>query len=258
MNHRYKIGLLATCDGHYIHVGNTTSELSNIVRTGALCFLIPIQMAGVIDMVVGDGDGGENPTIKDRSKLKAGTSENSKQSYANYSGDLSWSIVTDQISSKLQEPEFISRDGGKIIEEAKAESNVSDTVRKIFPRTLQTFKPNGPNSILLSMTYSFNGLSGGGCYARGRYYSTCRKDISQMKWDANWTNMEEKVRKDQIKLVELATKVGNTKDGAVLKLQRQMALSLEFRRLAVQKVLTNKGGKTSGVDKLLITTDEQK
>lgn len=61
-----------------------------------------------------------------------------------------------------------------------------------------------------------------------------------------------------MRLVELATTTGNIKDGKVLKRQRLLALSIEFRKLAVQKVLTNKGSKTSGVDKIQITEDEQK
>lgn len=61
-----------------------------------------------------------------------------------------------------------------------------------------------------------------------------------------------------MKLVELATNIGNTRDGKVLKLQRSLALNIEFRRSAIQKVLTNKGSKTSGVDQILITGDEQK
>ena len=61
-----------------------------------------------------------------------------------------------------------------------------------------------------------------------------------------------------MKLVVLATKVGDTKDRKVLKLQRLLALNMNFRRAAIQKVLTNKGSKTSGIDHVLITDDEQK
>lgn len=255
VNHCYKIGLLATRDRHYIRVGNTTTNLVNIERSGALCFPTPIQMAGVIDMIVNNG---EKLAIKGRSNLKVGTSENSQKHCLDYSGSQHWLIVTDLILAKLYESAFISRDVGKIVEKANAGGNASDTVGNFFPKTLRTLGSSGLNSTLLSMTYSSYKLSTGGCYARDRYYSTYRKDMPQVKWESNRRNTELKVRNEQMKLVELATKVGNTKDGAVLKLQRQMALNLEFRRLAVQKVLTNKGGKTSGVDRILISDDGQK
>ena len=61
-----------------------------------------------------------------------------------------------------------------------------------------------------------------------------------------------------MKLVELATKIGNTKDGRVLKLQRLLSLNMNFRRAAIQKVLSHKGGKTCGTDHVLITEDMQK
>lgn len=44
----------------------------------------------------------------------------------------------------------------------------------------------------------------------------------------------------------------------VLKLQRRLVLSLDFRLLAVQRVVSNAGGKTPGVDKKLITSDREK
>ena len=61
-----------------------------------------------------------------------------------------------------------------------------------------------------------------------------------------------------MRMVELATKTGDTKDREVLKLQRLLALKENFRIAAVQKVLSNKGSKTSGIDRVLITEDEQK
>jgi RNA-directed DNA polymerase len=44
----------------------------------------------------------------------------------------------------------------------------------------------------------------------------------------------------------------------VLKQQRRLVLSLNFRLLAVQRAISNAGGKTAGVDKRLITTDPEK
>nr|ATI20212.1 group II intron reverse transcriptase/maturase [Juglanconis oblonga]ATI20374.1 group II intron reverse transcriptase/maturase [Juglanconis oblonga] len=254
VNHYYKRGLLATGDRHSIPVGNTTSNLNDVERSGALCFLIPLQMARLTYMTESLAN---RPTDKDESSLKAGTSENSYGQFHDYSGCLTRQIVTDLINSKLQESEFASRDGGKIVEKANAESNVSDTVGHEFPNALRTLK-SGQNSTLLSMTYNQCDLSTGKRYARDRYYSTYRKDVSQTKWETNWKTIELKVRKEQLKIVELATEIGDTRDGRVLKLQRSLTLKLEFRRLAVQKVLSNKGSKTSGVDQILITNDEQK
>ena len=61
-----------------------------------------------------------------------------------------------------------------------------------------------------------------------------------------------------MELVELANKRGDTKDSRVLKRQKQLVLMMEFRMLAVQRVITNKGGKTAGVDKEIIQTDQEK
>lgn len=67
-----------------------------------------------------------------------------------------------------------------------------------------------------------------------------------------------KVRKDQMKLVELVNKTGDTKNAEVMNLQRQLVLKKHFRLLAVQHVLTNKGGNTAGVDKITLTGAEDK
>ena len=61
-----------------------------------------------------------------------------------------------------------------------------------------------------------------------------------------------------MKLVELALKANSTKDTKVLRLQRTLALKKDFGVLAVQKVLTNRGSKTKGVDNLLIQSDTEK
>lgn len=96
------------------------------------------------------------------------------------------------------------------------------------------------------------------CERREYSFTAYRKDISSRKWDVNKNILETKVRTHQMKLVELASETGSTSDTRVLKFQRQLALKKEFRMLAVQKVLTNKGHKTPGVDKMLIERDEEK
>lgn len=77
-------------------------------------------------------------------------------------------------------------------------------------------------------------------------------------WEINRKVLEAKVRKHQMKLVELASITGDTRNNRVLKYQRQLALMKEFRMLAVQQVLTNKGHKTPGIDNTIIEGDEQK
>lgn len=139
------------CDRHYIHMGKTTSNPFNIEGSGALCFLTPIQMARLTYMIVFLAN---RKTDQDRSYLKAGTSENSNGQFHHYSGSLNGRIVMDLVISKLAESVITSRDGGKIVEKANAESNVSDTAGFIFPCIQRTLKISGLNSILLSMTYT--------------------------------------------------------------------------------------------------------
>ena len=95
-------------------------------------------------------------------------------------------------------------------------------------------------------------------YTRDRYYSTYRKNLTSGQWATNLGGLESKVREYQMKLVELASKTGDTRNNRVLKHQRQLALTKEFRMLAVHKVLTNKGHKTPGIDNMVIEGDEQK
>lgn len=61
-----------------------------------------------------------------------------------------------------------------------------------------------------------------------------------------------------MRLVELANESENIMDKDVLKLQRNLMLKKYFRLMAVQRVITNKGGETKGVDGYLIKTDKEK
>lgn len=70
--------------------------------------------------------------------------------------------------------------------------------------------------------------------------------------------MEGKVHKEQMALVELAMRIGNTSNEKIFKLQRKLVLSKNFRMLAVHKVLTNKGSGTAGTDKIILRTDRDK
>ena len=73
----------------------------------------------------------------------------------------------------------------------------------------------------------------------------------------NWMKISENVREKQIKLSEIATKF-NIYDKRITKLQEGLALSLEFRLLAVQNVIKNKGSKTPGLDGIILNDDQSK
>lgn len=98
------------------------------------------------------------------------------------------------------------------------------------------------------MTYHRAILPTGRCYARDRYFSSYRKDITSKQWKTSVKNIELKVRKEQMKLVELAQESGIS-NGKVLKYQRTMALKIDFRRLAVEKVLNT--------DNILMESEEK-
>lgn len=108
------------------------------------------------------------------------------------------------------------------------------------------------------MTYTHKGMCTKVCYPRDRYYSTYRKDTSNQPWKRSLKEVEGKVYKEQMALVELARRLGNTKSEKILKLQRRLVLSKNFRMLAVHKVLSNKGSKTAGTDKIIFKTDKDK
>ena len=177
MNYHYKIGLLATCDRHYLHVGNTTSNPANIGGSGALCFPTPIQIArltyevsGLIRVLA----------YQDSSTTKAGTSENSCKELHNYSGGHTRQIVIDLVITKPERSVLTSRDGGKKIEEAKAEGNASDTDGHILP-DIQRAPKGEQNSTVLSATYTHCDTATGRHYTRGRCFSTYRKDVDRAK-----------------------------------------------------------------------------
>lgn len=151
--------------------------------------------------------------------------------------------------------------------------NSKDTVPAIIHPLALTLTPHTEekgelNSILLSSTYEPRRNHTIGSHPRDRIYNankrryygtkTYRKDTISGDWEINRNDLETKVRIHQMKLVELASITGDTRNNRVLKYQRQLALMKEFRMLAVHKVVTNKGHKTPGIDKMIIEKDEQK
>lgn len=158
-------------------MGNTTSNPNNIEGSGALCFPTPIQIARLTHEV---SSLIRTLAYQDTSTTKAGTSENSWKELHNYSGGHTRQIVSDLVITKPEGSVLTSRDGGKKIEEAKAESNVSDTDGHIFPEIPRA--PKGEqNSTGLSTTYTHCDSNTGRHYTRGRCFSTYRKDVDRAK-----------------------------------------------------------------------------
>ena len=253
VNHYYKTGQLALRDWCSIRKGNIVAIDVYIANMGTHHFLIPVQMADLINIF----NDHEKLTNKDGLRLKVGTSEKSHISVSS-EHQLGWTVNTDQVSAKPYGRVHSCRDGGKIVEKANAWGNFHDTENVKIPMTEPQTLKGGQNSILLFGTYRlFNPLTSK-YYAGDRYYGTYRKNISTLEWKSNWKSIETKVRKDQMRLVELADKTGNISSIEVLKLQRTLALKKDFRVLAVHKVLTNKGSQTTGVDNVLIEKPQDK
>src|SRR5262244_2445823 len=61
-----------------------------------------------------------------------------------------------------------------------------------------------------------------------------------------------------MKLCMLAEKYNGTNNRKVLSFQRKLAVSLDFRLLAVKIVTSNKGKKTAGVDGKVINNNEER
>jgi RNA-directed DNA polymerase len=67
------------------------------------------------------------------------------------------------------------------------------------------------------------------------------------------TLLEERVFNKQMKLALLAQESGMRE---VFKLQEKLARTYDFRYLAVLKAFSNKGGKTPGIDNMILETDQ--
>jgi hypothetical protein len=160
-------------------------------------------------------------------RLKAGTPDKGDMVVIllyNPSGHLKGWIVNDLASPKLKESGHVSRDGGKIVEKAKAAGNAPDSGYVRFPMTKPRTSCDGLNSTLLLVTHkNLRGRTETN-YTRDRSYGTYRKDLISREWKANWPNVERKVRNHQMKLVELAQTSGDTGSRAVLELQRKLII----------------------------------
>lgn len=155
-------------------------------------------------------------------------------------------------------------------------------------KTLTGYKKPGLNLIMSDMANQSKSYCN---YAQSRYISTdtAKYGISTLdttnlqqistpldEWkNINWREVESSVQQEQIKLVKLAGTILNLKDSddnlyqlqdlsslhsnkEISKLQIRLAKTLVFRQLAVQKVISNAGAKTPGIDGFIIKTDQDK
>jgi len=158
--------------------------------------------------------------------------------------------------------QFTNRqNGGRIADQANATSKVVDSGYYIFSNIKHHSLPilgNRLNSVLLKPIHSNLTIRTLSYYTREE--ETFRKDkkLDNIVWPNKWQNIEEKVRKGQMKLCVLAEKYKGTNNREVLSYQRKLAVSLSFRLLAVKIVTTNKGKNTAGTDGKLINNDEEK
>lgn len=76
------------------------------------------------------------------------------------------------------------------------------------------------------------------------------------RWDSiNWENSKAEVHRLQMRI---AKAISEGHHGKVKALQWLLTHSFHAKLLAVKRVVQNKGGKTSGVDKIIWTTPQQK
>jgi|SRR5271154_1147095 len=153
------------------------------------------------------------------------------------------------------------QNGGRTADQANANSNLLDSGNhKIFHMKFHGLSKldRSLNSVML-MSIRNNLTSRAISYYTREKRNTFRKDKRTFySWPLKWQTIERKVLEGQMKLCVLAKKYGGTDKKEILSYQRKLALSLNFRLLAVRKVTTNKGKNTPGVDGKLITSGEEK
>lgn len=169
--------------------------------------------------------------------------------------------------------------GGKILDQANAQSNVwdnrlrsseyskisGDRLLVINKGVQNTWSPKGKictlftgglNSIRLDKAIKYP------TFSQSRNLITDATKHRSIFYESDWTKIKwrlisEAVYKQQVKLVKLACELGvNNKE--VRKLQISLAQSLNFRLLAVYKVTTNAGSSTPGIDLILLRDPKNK
>jgi RNA-directed DNA polymerase len=183
--------------------------------------------------------------------------------------------------SRLTSQELLYRYGGKIIEKANVKSNyLNNGIRSliytkgigdntlVINKVLQ-YKSSTLHKVKVHISLKQRGMQNSILFIKSdNYKSSLTRNYSlkayregiypsndkdkNIIWDGHrWGVVGESVHKRQIKLSEIAEKFG-IYDKRVVKLQEALALSLEFRLLAVYNVTTNKGSKTPGHDGIIL------
>ena len=230
-NCRIKTGPLATEERQRADVGNKLTSLNDIESGGASQIPIPVQTADNVDML----------TSKYEWEQSSGTPEKNQTDSSEQSKD--WTVF-DLDSTNSSRRVVYSWDGGKIADQAKAGSNSPDSVTSEYPIANYTPLTGGQNSVLLLLTNRSKNSKTGLNHTRDWHSDASRKSFDQQPWKFNMKEMEDNVMKDQTRLVEYATKSENDLNGETLKYQRNLCLKLDFRITAVQRVLSNQGGRT--------------
>jgi RNA-directed DNA polymerase len=154
------------------------------------------------------------------------------------------------------------QNGGRITDQANASINLDDSGNRKYFHTRfhgRSILDRQLNSVLLISTHSKLTKRSISYNAREKV-KTFRKDkkAQDINWPDKWDDIERKVRIEQMKLCVLAENSHGTVSKKVLSYQRKLALSLNFRLLAVRITTTNKGKNTPGVDGKLINSNEDK
>ena len=281
----YKIGPLAVGEGTPIPTRNNPAGHFDIKWTGTLWLSIPIQetshwFACYVSAIA------KHKIAQGWNFLKAGTPVNGQ--HCPLGAIITWLLncARTYICQSSKKSDYVSQDGGKITEEA----NAGVTILISDPPFLFYLGRSLTSALALMLVASLgkdherplqraswiqycyrrrishSGTNTGWGYTRERRnYTTSRiakqskrASYYKKKWTADWKAIERKVHEDQMNLVKLAQTNGGTKGRDVLKRQRMLALNLKFRMLAVQRAVTNSGGKTPGVDGETLSTDQQK
>lgn len=159
---------------------------------------------------------------------------------------------------KIEKLEKYNWDGGKIVEKANAESNISDI--GIKPPAQQCiallrgrlnswpiFKRGKQNSILHYMV-NLQKLQTRNYSIQNPWAQKGRKNNLTI-WPNNTEirSKEENVFKKQMNMVDLVKKFG-TRDKKVFREQLVLAMSYDFRVVAINNLINSKGSSTPGVD----------
>lgn len=138
--------------------------------------------------------------------------------------------------------EYSGRCGGKIIAQAKAFGNSGDTLNAILSNKLQNFTVN-LNIFRISSKVK-------------RSYSTLKKNQDRycIKGIERFSQLEDQVFKEQVKLSEKAQKYGSSSK-EVYRKQEILARSYNFRTLAILLVKLDRNRCNLNVDSIFLTTD---